>query len=220
MEPVAPFHRVAAVPFSPSPRPVYEFAKRVFDIVLSATALLLLLPLWVAIVLIIRLTSHGPAIFAQTRSGKDGRPFTCYKFRTMVSDAETLRHQLLHLNEMSGPVFKIRHDPRKTTVGRILRKTSLDELPQLLNVLRGDMSIVGPRPPLPAEVAEYTPHQAQRLAVKPGLTCLWQVSGRNLIDFDEWVELDIAYIKRRSFWYDITLILRTIPAVLSTKGAV
>lgn len=201
-------------------RPLYELSKRALDIVLATAFLLAVLPIWCTIALLIRFTSSGPVLYLHERCGKDGARFLCYKFRTMKTDAEAVRETLLHLNEMSGPVFKIRRDPRITLVGRWLRKSSLDELPQLVNVLRGDMSIVGPRPPLPREVERYTDHQRRRLGVKPGLTCLWQVSGRNLIDFDEWVELDIAYIKNRGFLYDLRLIARTIPAVLSCRGAV
>lgn len=197
----------------------YEVVKRVFDVVIAALALLVLLPLFVVVAILIRMTSPGAAIFRQTRCGRDGRPFTCYKFRTMEDGAEKKKRELLARNEMSGPVFKIHDDPRVTPLGRWLRKTSIDELPQLLNVLRGEMSLVGPRPPLPEEVAEYTGRQRRRLLVKPGLTCLWQVSGRNRIGFDEWIDMDLVYIERRSFWYDLWLIVLTVPAVLSGRGA-
>lgn len=204
----------------PAERPVYEAAKRFLDVTTASAVLIAALPLWIAVALVVKLTSAGPVLYVHQRCGKDGRPFACYKFRTMTSDAEQQRSALLAHNEMHGPVFKIRNDPRITSAGWWLRKTSLDELPQLLNVLRGDMSIVGPRPPLPREVDLYTERQFLRLSVKPGLTCLWQVSGRNLIsNFDEWVTLDLMYIERRGFRQDLMLILRTIPAVLSTRGA-
>ncbi|MGH2586131.1 MAG: sugar transferase [Dehalococcoidia bacterium] len=199
--------------------PVYEAAKRTFDVLVSVIALIMTAPIWIVVSLLLW-TSPGPIIFRQTRCGKDGRPFTCYKFRTMVEDAHERRAEFLHLNQASGPVFKAWDDPRVTSIGRWLRRTSIDELPQLINVLRGEMSIVGPRPPLPEEVDEYSQWQLQRLAVKPGLTCLWQISGRSLIGFEEWVALDLAYISRRSFWYDVTIVLRTVPAVLSGVGAV
>jgi lipopolysaccharide/colanic/teichoic acid biosynthesis glycosyltransferase len=145
--------------------------------------------------------------------------FTLYKFRTMVENAHQRRQELLHLNEMSGPTFKLRRDPRVTAIGRILRKFSLDELPQLLNVLRGDMSLVGPRPPIPEEVAEYTPWQRRRLSMKPGLTCLWQISGRNEVDFNRWIELDLEYIDSWTPLLDLKILLKTIPVVLSGRGA-
>jgi lipopolysaccharide/colanic/teichoic acid biosynthesis glycosyltransferase len=171
-------------------------------------------------VLAIKLTSGGNVLFRQTRCGLNGRFFTLYKFRTMVEDAEERRAGLLHLNEMKGgPVFKLKSDPRVTWFGRFLRRYSLDELPQLWNVLRGDMSLVGPRPPIPEEVAQYQRWQRRRLAMKPGLTCLWQVSGRNELDFDRWMQLDLEYIDSWSPWLDFKILLRTIPAVLSGKGA-
>jgi lipopolysaccharide/colanic/teichoic acid biosynthesis glycosyltransferase len=167
----------------------------------------------------IKLTSGGNVLFRQTRCGLNGRFFTLYKFRTMVEDAEERRRELMHLNEMNGPVFKLRSDPRVTAFGRFLRRFSLDELPQLWNVVRGDMSLVGPRPPIPEEVAKYQRWQRRRLAMKPGLTCLWQVSGRNDLDFDRWMQLDLEYIDSWSPTLDFKILLKTIPAVLSGKGA-
>jgi exopolysaccharide biosynthesis polyprenyl glycosylphosphotransferase len=193
--------------------------KRVLDVAVSALLLLLALPVVVMIALVIKLTSGGAVLFRQTRCGLNGRRFTVYKFRTMVEDAEELRGDLLHLNEMAGPVFKLRSDPRVTAFGRFLRKFSLDELPQLWNVLRGDMSLVGPRPPIPEEVAQYQRWQRRRLAMKPGLTCLWQISGRNDLDFDRWIQLDLEYIDHWSPSLDLKILLKTIPVVLSGKGA-
>src|SRR5579883_2764295 len=200
-------------------RRLYAVSKRMFDCVLASVLLVLSAPLWVVVAALIRLTSPGPIIFRQRRCGRWGEEFTCYKFRTMIDGEELTRQELDALNEVDGPVFKIRDDPRVTRVGRFLRRSSIDELPQLWNVLRGDMSIVGPRPPLPEEVARYRPRDYQRLAVTPGLTCLWQIKGRSQIKFDEWVRLDLEYIRRRSFWLDLAIVLRTIPAVLSGRGA-
>jgi exopolysaccharide biosynthesis polyprenyl glycosylphosphotransferase len=193
--------------------------KRVLDVAVAALVLLLALPIVGAIAFLIKLTSGGSVLFRQTRCGLNGRFFTLYKFRTMVEDAEDRRRDLIHLNEMSGPVFKLRSDPRVTAFGRFLRRFSLDELPQLWNVLRGDMSLVGPRPPIPEEVAHYKRWQRRRLAMKPGLTCLWQVSGRNELDFDRWIELDLEYIDSWSPLLDFKILLKTIPAVLSGRGA-
>jgi lipopolysaccharide/colanic/teichoic acid biosynthesis glycosyltransferase len=201
-------------------RRVYLTFKRGFDITAGLVLLVCSLPLWLAAALAIRLTSGGPVLFRQTRCGLDGKEFTCYKFRTMVNGAHARRHEVLHLNELSGPVFKVRKDPRATRLGRFLRTTSIDELPQLLNVIKGDMSIVGPRPPLPEEAAQYNPQDAVRLSVKPGLTCLWQVSGRSNIGFERWMELDREYILRRGFLFDLVIILRTIPALITCRGAV
>jgi exopolysaccharide biosynthesis polyprenyl glycosylphosphotransferase len=194
-------------------------AKRVLDIAMSSLLLLLGLPVVLAIALSIKLSSGGNVLFRQTRCGLNGRSFTLYKFRTMVADAEERRRELLHLNEMNGPVFKLKADPRVTALGRFLRRFSLDELPQLWNVLRGDMSLVGPRPPIPEEVAKYQRWQRRRLAMKPGLTCLWQISGRNELDFDRWMELDLEYIDSWSPMLDLKILLKTIPAVLSGRGA-
>ena len=173
-----------------------RIAKRVVDVIVSAIALVALSPLLVVLALAVKLTSRGPSLFVQDRCGLGGRRFRFYKLRTMVSNAEDCKAALVHLNEMTGPVFKIRRDPRITAIGRVLRKLSLDELPQLWNVLRGDMSLVGPRPPTPDEVARYTPRHAQRLSVMPGITGLWQVSGRNDIrDFERWIDLDLEYAR-------------------------
>jgi len=194
--------------------------KRTIDVVGSLLGLTLLLPLFILIALAVRLTSRGPALFVQDRCGIRGRVFRFYKFRTMVQDAEERRAQLAHLNEMNGPVFKIERDPRVTLLGRLLRKFSLDELPQLWNVFKGDMSLVGPRPPLPDEVECYSPHQAQRLAVIPGMTGLWQVSGRSALpDFDSWIELDLHYVKSWSLWLDVRIMLKTIVVVILARGA-
>jgi lipopolysaccharide/colanic/teichoic acid biosynthesis glycosyltransferase len=200
-------------------RPLYSAVKRIGDVAIALLLLLLTAPLWLTAAVFVRLSGPGPVIFRQTRSGENGRLFTCYKFRTMVNGADEQKAELLHLNETTGPVFKMRHDPRRTPIGRWLRKTSIDELPQLLNVLKGDMSLVGPRPPLPDEVARYTPYEWGRLAVKPGLTCIWQVSGRSLLTFADWVALDLEYIRRRGFLLDLLLIIRTVPAVITGKGA-
>lgn len=193
--------------------------KRALDVALATVLLLLGLPVVGVIALLIKITSGGTVLFRQTRCGLNGRFFTLYKFRTMVEDAENKREELIHLNEMSGPVFKLRADPRVTAFGRFLRRFSLDELPQLWNVVRGDMSLVGPRPPIPEEVAHYKRWQRRRLAMKPGLTCLWQVSGRNELDFDRWMELDLEYIDSWSPLLDFKILMRTIPAVLSGRGA-
>ena len=173
------------------------------------------------IALAIKFTSPGPVLFRQKRSGINGRPFTIYKFRTMVTNAEQLKHELAAMNEMSGPVFKVSNDPRITPIGRILRKFSLDELPQLFNVLFGDMSLVGPRPLPVDEVKRFNDlAHRRRLSVKPGLTCLWQIGGRNEIsDFKEWVRLDLQYIDNWSLWLDLWILWRTVPVVLLGKGA-
>jgi exopolysaccharide biosynthesis polyprenyl glycosylphosphotransferase len=195
-------------------------AKRVLDIALASFLLLLGLPVVTMIALAIKVTSGGGSVlFRQTRCGLNGRFFTLYKFRTMVEDAEDRRRELMHLNEMQGPVFKLKSDPRVTLLGRFLRRFSLDEFPQFWNVLRGDMSLVGPRPPIPEEVAQYKRWQRRRLAMKPGLTCLWQISGRNNIDFDRWMQLDLEYIDSWSPMLDLKILLKTIPVVLTGKGA-
>lgn len=194
-------------------------AKRLADVSVSLLVLLLGLPIVGVIGLAIKLSSGGQVLFRQTRCGLNGRLFTLYKFRTMVHDAEDRRRHLEHLNEMQGPAFKLRRDPRVTRLGRLLRKFSLDELPQLWNVLRGDMSLVGPRPPIPEEVAQYQRWQRRRLSMKPGLTCLWQISGRNEVDFDRWMELDLQYIDTWSPMLDFKILVKTIPAVLTGRGA-
>lgn len=196
-----------------------RLGKRLLDIAGSLAGLLLLLPLFPFIVLMIKLDTPGPLFFRQRRVGLNGRCFDCFKFRSMVGDAEARKAELRHLNEASGAAFKIEDDPRITGVGRFLRRSSLDEFPQLLNVLRGEMTIVGPRPQVPDEVLQYTPAQARRLLVKPGLTCLWQVSGRSQLDFEEWMELDREYVRRQSLLFDLWILMRTLPAVVERKGA-
>lgn len=193
--------------------------KRVLDVVVSTVLLILTAPLMVLVALAIRLDSRGPVLFRQKRSGMNGRIFTLYKFRTMVEGAEALKEGLRGRNEMDGPVFKIRDDPRVTRVGRILRRLSIDELPQLWNVLRGDMSLVGPRPPLPEEVEKYQRWQRRRLSMRPGITCIWQVSGRNEVSFARWMEMDLEYIDHWSLALDFKILLKTIPAVLFSRGA-
>ncbi len=199
---------------------VYDFFKRVFDLVASFIMIVILSPLFIVLALLV-MTDGGPPIYTQIRVGKNGRHFRMYKFRSMLVDADTKRElaRVRSLNEMDGPAFKSKNDPRITPVGRFLRKTSLDELPQLFNILIGNMSFVGPRPPLVSEVKKYKPYQENRLLVKQGLTCYWQVSGRNEILFKEWVRLDLQYIMDRSLWTDFKILLKTIPAVFSGKGA-
>ena len=210
----------ALLTFSTTPKSeLLLFYRRVGDFLGSLVLIALLSPLFLFISILIRFDSPGPALYRQVRCGVNGRKFTFYKFRSMQVGAEEMRKDLLHLNEMSGPVFKIKNDPRVTRVGRFLRKTSLDELPQLFNVLRGNMSFVGPRP-LPAdEVEKIKGWQRRRLSMKPGITGLWQVSGRNHVDFQDWVKLDLEYIDNWSLWLDLKILLKTIPAVLSGKGA-
>ena len=199
---------------------VYLILKRTMDIVGASVGLILASPIMLIVAILIKLEDpKGPIFFSQVRNGAYPTTFKMYKFRSMYIDAEERLQELMHLNEQSGPAFKIKDDPRITKVGNFIRKTSLDELPQLFNVLKGDMSLVVPRPAIPREVEQYTTYQKQRLFVKPGLTCIWQVSGRNNIEFDQWVELDIEYIKTRSLWLDIKLILLTIPALLGDENA-
>jgi lipopolysaccharide/colanic/teichoic acid biosynthesis glycosyltransferase len=193
--------------------------KRAIDVVVSAVFLLLLFPILVLVAGAVRLTSPGPALYVQERIGREGRPFRMFKFRSMRVSHEFTREELLELNEVSGPVFKIRCDPRLTRIGRWLRATSVDELPQLLNVLRGDMSLVGPRPPLPEEYEVFGPRERGRLAVQPGLTCIWQVSGRSDVDYDTWVDMDLEYISTWTLRRDLGLLIRTIPAVITARGA-
>jgi exopolysaccharide biosynthesis polyprenyl glycosylphosphotransferase len=193
--------------------------KRMIDVVGALLSLIVLSPLMALVAIVIKLESRGPVLYRSTRIGKDGRPFTFLKFRSMVDGADQHRDTLSHLNEMDGPTFKICRDPRVTRIGRFLRATSVDEIPQFLNVLRGEMSLVGPRPPIPEEVAQYEPWQYRRLDVRPGITCLWQISGRSTLSFKEWMRLDLEYIKHQSFWLDMRILLRTIPAVLSREGA-
>ena len=201
------------------PKKHYLFIKRFLDIVLSVTAIIFLAPLFLFVAAAIKLDSKGSAIHTQLRVTKDGQVFKMYKFRSMCENADEYLKKLQHLNEKNGPVFKIINDPRVTRVGRIIRKTSIDELPQLLNIIKGEMTIVGPRPPLVTEVEQYTEHQKQRLNVKTGLTCYWQISGRSELTFDEWVKLDMKYIQERNLRTDINIIVKTIPAVLLGRGA-
>lgn len=199
---------------------LYLFLKRSLDIFASLAGLIVLSPLFLIVALAIKIEDpKGSIFFSQQRCGKDNKLFPMYKFRSMVSNAEELLEELKEMNEMDGPVFKIKEDPRITKVGKFIRKTSIDELPQLLNVLKGDMSLVGPRPAIPHEVAEYNEYQIQRLLVKPGLTCIWQVSGRNTIGFDEWVEMDLEYIKTRSFLLDVKLIFKTVGVLFGDENA-
>lgn len=193
--------------------------KRMIDVVGALFSLVVLSPLMLLVAIAIKLESRGPVLYRSTRVGKGGRPFEFLKFRSMMDGADQHRETLSHLNEMDGPTFKISRDPRVTRVGRLLRVTSIDEIPQFLNVIRGEMSLVGPRPPIPEEVAQYEPWQLRRLDVRPGITCLWQISGRSTLSFREWMRLDLEYIQHQSFWLDLRILLRTIPAVLSREGA-
>ncbi|ENH98101.1 priming glycosyltransferase [Gracilibacillus halophilus YIM-C55.5] len=200
--------------------PFYLFMKRMMDICLSIIGLILLSPIFIITAILIKIEDpKGPILFNQNRVGKLEKQFKMYKFRSMVSNAEELKLRLLDQNEAEGPVFKIKDDPRVTKVGRFIRKTSIDELPQLINVLKGQMSLVGPRPPLPDEVAQYNTYEKQRLLVKPGLTCYWQVSGRSNLGFEEWVELDVKYIEERNLLLDIKLIFKTFIVLFGSKDA-
>jgi exopolysaccharide biosynthesis polyprenyl glycosylphosphotransferase len=200
-------------------RPMQYAVKRLVDIACSATALVLLSPLLVGVAIAIKLTSPGPILFRQQRVGLHGASFNLLKFRSMVADADEMKDKLLALNEQTGPVFKMKRDPRVTAVGRFIRKFSIDELPQLVNILRGDMTIVGPRPAIPREVAQYRLWQRRRLSVRPGLTCYWQVGGRNAIGFEEWMQLDLRYVDNWSLVEDMKLILATFPVVILGRGA-
>jgi exopolysaccharide biosynthesis polyprenyl glycosylphosphotransferase len=198
----------------------YQMAvKRLFDILSSSVALWVLSPLLIGVAIAIKATSRGPIFFKQTRVGLHGKKFSMLKFRSMVTNAEALKDTLMAQNEMSGPVFKMKKDPRITAIGRFIRRYSIDELPQLINVLRGDMSVVGPRPPVPKEVDKYESWQRRRLSVRPGLTCIWQVSGRNEISFEEWMYLDMLYVDNWSLVLDFSLILKTVPVVITGRGA-
>lgn len=198
---------------------LYEFIKRILDIILSLTGLIIVSPIFLIVGVCIKLESKGPVFFSQKRIGLKGKEFNMYKFRSMVINAEELKAKLKDQNEMSGPMFKMKDDPRITRVGRIIRKTSIDELPQLINVLRGEMSLVGPRPSLPDEVKEFEPWMLKRLDVKPGLTCYWQVMGRNNIEFNQWMKLDIKYVNERNIWIDIKLILKTFFVLFGDENA-
>ena len=214
------FGSLAALRFAPVHHSQARIAaKRALDLLGSSVGLAVASPLIAAAAIAVKLTSPGPAFFRQTRCGLYGRRFTLYKLRTMVADAEQRRADVAHLNEMSGPVFKIKNDPRVTPLGRWLRRSSIDELPQLWNVLRGHMSLVGPRPALPHEVEQYETFERRRLSMRPGLTCLWQVGGRNRVnDFDEWVQMDLEYIDAWSLVLDLRILAQTIPVVLRASG--
>lgn len=216
----------ASIPFGDAamradnwPAAAYPAAKRMLDCLLAVLLVLLAAPLMLSAAIAIKCTSRGPVLFRQLRAGQHGRPFVMYKFRSMIDGAEERRPELAGLNEARGPVFKLRDDPRLTRVGRWLRRTSIDEFPQLFNVLRGEMSLVGPRPLPVDEAAAASPAERRRLEVLPGLTCLWQVSGRCEIPYEEWMQLDLLYIANRSLALDLGILLRTVPAVLSGRGA-
>ncbi len=195
------------------------FLKRAFDVVLSALLFVLLSPFFLLVAILVKLSSSGPVIYSQVRCGLNGRRFRLYKFRSMYKDADQRRNEVAHLNELDGPVFKSSRDPRMTPLGRVLRKLSIDEWPQLWNILKGEMSFVGPRPPLPEEVEQYERWQRRRLRMKPGLTCLWALEGRSQLDFRRWMRLDLDYIEQWSLLLDFKILFRTIPRVLSGKGA-
>ena len=187
----------------------YLIAKRITDVLFSGIGLIILSPVFVIVAIAIKLDSKGPIFFKQDRVGKDEELFSMYKFRSMVVNAEELKKAIENQNEMSGPMFKMKKDPRITRVGRFIRKTSIDELPQLVNVIKGDMSLVGPRPSLPKEVEQFEPWMKERLTVQPGITCFWQVMGRNSIPFEEWMKLDVKYVRERNYFLDIKLIFKT-----------
>lgn len=199
---------------------LYLFIKRSIDIICSLAGIIVLSPVFLIVAVLIKIEDpKGSILFCQERNGQHPNTFKMYKFRSMVHNAEELLKDLQHKNEQTGPAFKMANDPRITKVGKFIRKTSLDELPQLFNILKGDMSLVGPRPPIPREVREYNSYQMQRLLVKPGLTCIWQVSGRNNIGFDEWVDMDLEYIKTRNLLLDIKLILKTVKVLFGDNNA-
>ena len=211
--------RLKVNPAKVNDRPFYHVVKRLFDIVVSACGLILLSPLFLFLVIKIRSEDGGPAFYSQERIGKNEKPFKMWKFRSMVVDADKMLDELEDQNEIDGAMFKIKDDPRVTKIGHVIRKYSLDELPQLWNVLIGDMSLVGPRPPLPSEVAEYTDYDKQRLTVMPGCTGLWQVTKRNEADFDEMVWLYIVYINHSGVWEDLKLIIKTVLVMIHPNGA-
>lgn len=198
---------------------VYKFFKRFLDILLSGVALVCLSPVFLVTAIAIKLEDGGPAFFTQPRAGKDMKPFKMYKFRSMYVNADEKLRDLLKDNEQTGHAFKIKNDPRITKVGKFIRKVSIDELPQLINIIKGDMSIVGPRPILTWQMEECSDYEKQRLIVRPGLTCYWQIGGRANIEWDEWVELDLNYIRDMSLWTDIKMIVKTVPAVFESEGA-
>jgi exopolysaccharide biosynthesis polyprenyl glycosylphosphotransferase len=197
----------------------YNLFKRTVDLIGSLFGLIFFSPVMLVIAIAIKLESKGPVFFIQERIGLNGKSFKMYKFRSMVVNAEELKESLQEKNEMSGPMFKIKDDPRITTIGKFIRRTSIDELPQFINVFLGEMSIVGPRPNLPNEVSKFTDYQKRKLLVKPGLTCYWQVMGRNNIDFEEWMELDVRYLRERSTWVDIKLIISTFKLIFGDNNA-
>ena len=197
----------------------YSFSNRLLDVILSLMGIILLSPIFILVIIAIKIDSKGKAFFVQERVGLKGNIFKMYKFRSMVVDAEELKKNLMTQNEMGGPMFKMKEDPRVTRVGRFIRKTSIDELPQLFNVLKGDMSLVGPRPSLPSEVKEFETWMMERLAVKPGITCYWQVSGRNNIDFIDWMKLDIKYVREKNIWIDVKLIFKTVFVLFGDEHA-
>ncbi|MDY5912882.1 MAG: sugar transferase [Inconstantimicrobium porci] len=198
---------------------LYEYFKRIGDIVLSIIGIIVTLPITLIVAVLIKIEDGGSVFFSQTRVGKHGAEFKMYKFRSMRPDAEKIKKELMNQNEMSGPMFKMKNDPRITKIGHFIRKTSIDELPQLLNILKGEMSIVGPRPSLPHEVEEFEPWMLERLEVKPGLTCFWQVQGRNTIDFEDWMKLDVKYVRERNLLLDIKLIFKTFKVFLGDENA-
>ena len=200
-------------------RNTYEFLKRLMDIICSMSALIVLAPILIVVAILIKIESKGPVIFSQERVGINNKKFKMYKFRSMVVNAEDMKEKLEKQNERKGPMFKIKNDPRITTIGRFIRKTSIDELPQLINILKGEMSIVGPRPSLPKEVIQFEPWMLERLKVKPGLTCYWQVRGRDHIEFEDWMRLDVKYVKDRNFLLDIKLIFKTFFVFLGDQNA-
>lgn len=197
----------------------YAFWKRVLDAVGSAGLIALLSPVFLVIALLVKTTSRGAVVYRQVRVGREGREFVFYKFRSMYEDADRRLQEVLDKNEKAGPIFKMKNDPRVTPVGRVLRKYSLDELPQLFNVLKGDMSLVGPRPPLPREVEQYDDRALQRLSVLPGITCLWQICGRSDTSFEDWLELDSLYVENMSFWLDLKILMKTPLSVIRGDGA-
>lgn len=199
---------------------IYLFFKRLIDILGAGFGLIILSPVFLIVAIAIKFEdSKGSVLFSQKIVGQYGKEFNMYKFRSMVSNAEELKAKLMEQNEMSGPMFKMKHDPRITRVGKFIRKTSIDELPQLINILKGEMSLVGPRPSLPKEVAKFEKWMLERLEVKPGLTCYWQVMGRNDIDFEDWMKLDIKYVHDRNFWLDIKLIFKTFFVLFGDESA-
>jgi len=214
------YHGVPLLMYSPARHsPELLSIKRALDVIVAIIGILVTAPIMLICAVLIKLTTPGPMLFRQRRSGLNGRSFDMYKFRTMTQDAEDKLETVAHLNESEGPVFKIENDPRATWIGRVLRRWSLDELPQLFNVLVGDMSVVGPRPPLPTEVERYDRWQRRRLSMRPGLTCLWQIKGRHRLGFDEWMQLDLFYIDHWSLKLDFLILCRTIPTVLGGTGA-